>query len=107
MPGGARSGRLAAGLAGGRGRARRRRPRLGRLAPVPAAVVEHLLRHRGLPADPGRVLATAGSTAGVAELARTLPPGARVAVEEPGYQRAVGALRDAGLTVLAAPVDEA
>ena len=43
----------------------------------------------------------------MAELARTLPPGARVAVEEPGYQRAVGALRDAGLTVLAAPVDEA
>jgi GntR family transcriptional regulator / MocR family aminotransferase len=43
----------------------------------------------------------------VAELARTLQPGARVAVEEPGYQRAVDALRDAGLTVLAAPVDEA
>jgi GntR family transcriptional regulator / MocR family aminotransferase len=75
--------------------------------PFRAAVVEHLLRHRGLPADPGRVLATAGSTAGVAELARTLPPGARVAVAEPGYQRAVDALRDAGLTVLAAPVDEA
>jgi histidinol-phosphate/aromatic aminotransferase/cobyric acid decarboxylase-like protein len=53
------------------------------------------------------VLATAGSTAAVAELARTLPPGARVAVEEPGYQRAVAALRAAGLTVVPAPVDRA
>ena len=53
------------------------------------------------------MLATAGSTAAVAELARTLPPGARVAVEEPGYRRAVAALVDAGLTVVPAPVDEA
>lgn len=72
-----------------------------------AAVVEHLLRHRGLPADPADVIATAGGTSAVAELARTLPPGARVAVEEPGYQRAVSAIRDAGLTVLPAPVDDA
>ena len=35
-----------------------------------AAVVEHLLRHRGLAADPGAVLATGGTTAAVAELAR-------------------------------------
>jgi GntR family transcriptional regulator / MocR family aminotransferase len=77
---------------------------------VPAfreAVVEHLLRHRGLPADPADVLATAGSTGAVAELARTLPPGARVAVEDPGYQRAVAALRAAGLEVVAVPVDAA
>ena len=70
-----------------------------------AAVVEHLLRHRGLPADPDSVLATAGTTAAVAELARTLPVGARVAVEEPGYQRAVAALRAAELEVLPVPVD--
>jgi GntR family transcriptional regulator / MocR family aminotransferase len=70
-----------------------------------AAVAEHLLRHRGLPS--ADVLATAGSTAAVAELARTLPAGSRVAVEEPGYQRAVTALRSAGLTVLPAPVDAA
>src|SRR5690606_40293822 len=57
------------------------------LAEFRAVVVEHLLRHRGLPADPGDVLATGGSTAAVGELARTLPPGGRVAVEEPGYQR--------------------
>jgi GntR family transcriptional regulator / MocR family aminotransferase len=70
-----------------------------------STVVEHLLRHRGLAADPGAVLATGGTTAAVAELARTLPHGARVAVEEPGYQRAAAALRDAGLAVLPAPVD--
>jgi GntR family transcriptional regulator/MocR family aminotransferase len=72
-----------------------------------AAVVEHLLRHRGLPADPADVLATGGSTSAVGELARTLPAGARVAVEEPGYQRAVTALRDAGLDVTGVPVDDA
>lgn len=70
-----------------------------------AAVVEHLLRHRGLPADPADVLATSGSTGAVAELARTLPPGARVAVEEPGYQRAVSALRAAGLVAVPVGVD--
>ncbi|TQM14658.1 PLP-dependent aminotransferase family protein [Pseudonocardia kunmingensis] len=72
-----------------------------------AVVVEHLLRHRGLPAHPADVLATGGSTAAIGEVARTLPPGARVAVEEPGYQRAVTALRDAGLEVVAVPVDGA
>jgi GntR family transcriptional regulator / MocR family aminotransferase len=70
-----------------------------------SAVVEHLLRHRGLAADPGAVLATGGTTAAVAELARTLPGEARVAVEEPGYQRAAAALRGAGLAVLPVPVD--
>jgi GntR family transcriptional regulator/MocR family aminotransferase len=75
------------------------------LADFRAAVVEHLLRHRGLPADSAAVLATAGSTSGVAELARTLPAGAPVAVEEPGYRRAADALQAAGLRVLPVPVD--
>jgi GntR family transcriptional regulator / MocR family aminotransferase len=70
-----------------------------------AAVTEHLLRHRGLPA--AAVLATGGSTAAVGELARTFPPGARVAVEEPGYQRAVRALVAAGLEIVPVPVDGA
>jgi GntR family transcriptional regulator/MocR family aminotransferase len=70
-----------------------------------AAVVEHLLRHRGLPAESAAVLATSGTTAAVAELGRTLPTGARVAVEEPGYRRAAGALHAAGLEVVPAPVD--
>jgi GntR family transcriptional regulator / MocR family aminotransferase len=72
-----------------------------------AAVSEHLLRHRGLPAAAGQLVATGGSTSAVAELARTFPPGARVAVEEPGYQRAVGALRAAGLVIVPVPVDRA
>jgi GntR family transcriptional regulator / MocR family aminotransferase len=74
--------------------------------PFRAAVVEHLLRHRGLAVEPGLVLATAGSTVAIGELARTLPAGARVAVEEPGYQRAVTALRDAGLVPVPVPVDD-
>ncbi len=69
------------------------------------AVVEHLLRHRGLPAHPADVLGTSGTSAGVAEVARLLPPGARVGVEDPGYQRAVGALRATGLTVVPLRVD--
>jgi GntR family transcriptional regulator/MocR family aminotransferase len=71
------------------------------------AVVENLLRHRGLAVAADDVLATAGSTAAIAELARILPAGGRVAVEEPGYQRAVAALRAAGLVVVPVPVDGA
>jgi GntR family transcriptional regulator/MocR family aminotransferase len=71
-----------------------------------AAVAEHLLRHRGLVAGPGDVLATAGTSAAVGEVARLLPPGSRVAVEDPGYSRAVGALRDAGVEVVPVPVDD-
>lgn len=83
-----------------------------------AAVAEHLLRHRGLRVrgelddlgaqDGGEaVLATSGTSAAVAELAAAvLRPGYSVAVEEPGYQRAVGAMRAAGLRIVPAPVDE-
>lgn len=74
-------------------------------------VVDHLLRHRGLVVDDPRVetvLATGGTTAAVSELASTvIRPGETVAVEEPGYQRAVGALRAAGVGVVPAPVDRA
>jgi DNA-binding transcriptional MocR family regulator len=51
------------------------------------------------------VLATAGTSAAVAEVARLLPPGSRVGIEDPGYQRVVGALREAGGTVVPIPVD--
>ena len=71
-----------------------------------AAVAEHLLRHRGLVAGPDDVLATAGTSAAVGEVARLLPPGSRVAVEDPGYSRAVAALRDAGVEVVPVPVDD-
>ncbi|AOS65301.1 MocR-like pyridoxine biosynthesis transcription factor PdxR [Actinoalloteichus hymeniacidonis] len=90
------------------------RPQRAGLPDYRAAIVEHLLRHRGLsvrrsdehssPVE--AVLATAGSTAAVAELASSVfRPGDRVAVEDPGYQRAVGAFRAAGIEVVPAPVD--
>ncbi|QUH04573.1 PLP-dependent aminotransferase family protein [Saccharopolyspora erythraea] len=74
-----------------------------------SAVVDHLLRHRGLvvggsPVE--TVLATGGTSAALGELASTvLGSGEAVAVEEPGYQRAVGALDAAGIRVVPAPVD--
>ncbi|MFD6450871.1 MocR-like pyridoxine biosynthesis transcription factor PdxR [Nocardia sp. NPDC055165] len=72
-----------------------------------AAVADHLLRHRGLAAGAGSVvLATAGTSAAVGELATALlRPGDTVAIEDPGYLRAVGALRAVGIEVLPAPVD--
>ncbi|MGZ4545720.1 MAG: MocR-like pyridoxine biosynthesis transcription factor PdxR [Blastococcus sp.] len=69
------------------------------------AVAEHLLRHRGLAAAAEDVVATAGTSAAVAEVARLLPPGSRVAMESPGYGRAGAALRAAGVDVVAVPVD--
>src|SRR2546430_869493 len=79
-----------------------------------AAAGDRRLRHGGgrgrgavgapPPAEAGR--ATAGTSGAVAELAAAvLRPGDLVAVEEPGYQRAVGALRAAGLRIVPAPVD--
>ncbi|WP_277068908.1 PLP-dependent aminotransferase family protein [Saccharomonospora viridis] len=71
-----------------------------------AAIAEHLLRHRGLDVAPESVLATAGTTAAVAELAAAvLRPGDLVGVEEPGYQRAVEAFRRAGARVVPVAVD--
>ncbi|PRX48312.1 GntR family transcriptional regulator/MocR family aminotransferase [Prauserella shujinwangii] len=78
----------------------------GGLPEYRAAVVEHLLRHRGLAAGTESVLATGGTTAAVVELANAvLRPGDVVAMEEPGYQRAVQAFRRAGLTVVPVGVD--
>jgi GntR family transcriptional regulator/MocR family aminotransferase len=71
-----------------------------------AAVTDHLLRHRGLAAGTDSVLATGGTTAAVVELAGAVfSAGDVVAVEEPGYQRAVQAFRRAGLHVVGVPVD--
>jgi GntR family transcriptional regulator/MocR family aminotransferase len=69
------------------------------------AVVEHLLRHRGLNARPDQVLATSGTTSALAELAGLLPRGAAVGLEEPGYQRAAEVMLAAGLRVVPVPVD--
>ncbi|MGK8522052.1 PLP-dependent aminotransferase family protein [Nocardia asteroides] len=71
------------------------------------AVTEHLLRHRGIGAGSDTVLlATAGTSSAVSELAAALlRPGDAVAMEDPGYQRAAGAFAAAGLEVVAVPVD--
>ncbi|WP_253779606.1 MocR-like pyridoxine biosynthesis transcription factor PdxR [Goodfellowiella coeruleoviolacea] len=86
------------------------RPERAGLPEYRAVVAEHLLRHRGLTvhgwATEDLVLATGGTTAALAELAAArLRPGDAVAMEEPGYQRAVGVFRAAGLRVLPVPVD--
>ncbi|MFI7001776.1 PLP-dependent aminotransferase family protein [Nocardia sp. NPDC050175] len=72
-----------------------------------AAIIEHLLRHRGLGAGSETVLlATAGTSSAVGELAAALlSPGDAVAIEDPGYQRAAGAFAAAGVKVLPVPVD--
>ncbi|HEX5996638.1 MAG TPA: PLP-dependent aminotransferase family protein [Jiangellales bacterium] len=70
------------------------------------AVAEHLLLHRGVLVEPASVLGTGGTTAALGELAHALlRPGDEVAVEEPGYPRAVDTLRSAGVIVRRAPVD--
>ncbi len=86
------------------------RPQRAGLPEYRSAVAEHLLRHRGLLLTGGvgeqDLLATGGTTAAVSELAvSVLRPGDVVAVEEPGYQRAVQALRANGLRVVPAQVD--
>ncbi|WP_194831835.1 PLP-dependent aminotransferase family protein [Nocardia sp. XZ_19_369] len=72
-----------------------------------ATIVEHLLRHRGLGAGSDTaVLATAGTSSAVGELAAALlSPGDAVAMENPGYSRAAGAFAAAGVRVLPVPVD--
>ncbi|MFR9753037.1 PLP-dependent aminotransferase family protein [Nocardia sp. 004] len=70
-------------------------------------VMEHLLRHRGITMSAGSVLlATGGTSSAVAELAAAvLHPGATVAIEDPGYQRAASAFEAAGIEVVPVPVD--
>ncbi|WP_345413939.1 PLP-dependent aminotransferase family protein, partial [Actinomycetospora chlora] len=82
-------------------------------AGVPAyrdAVARLLLHHRGLAAAPDDVLATSGTTDGLAELVAVLHGhlgrAPRVAVEEPGYTRATALLRDAGAEVRLVGVDD-
>ncbi|MEV0252565.1 PLP-dependent aminotransferase family protein [Nocardia sp. NPDC050712] len=72
-----------------------------------AAVVEHLLRHRGLQAGSDAVvLSTAGTSSAVGEFANAvLRPGDTVAIEDPGYQRAMGAFLAAGIHVHPVPCD--
>lgn len=69
-------------------------------------VAGELLRHRGVAVARDRVLATSGTTAGLIEAVVVLTePGDRIAVEDPGYPRAVGAIQATGRVVVPVPVD--
>lgn len=64
-------------------------------------------RARGLRTDPGRVVVTGGSLNALGLIARLLPSGSRVLIENPGYRAGRQVLLDAGLEVVPVPVDEA
>ncbi|GMA17470.1 PLP-dependent aminotransferase family protein [Deinococcus metallilatus] len=70
-----------------------------------AALAAFVGRARGLRAEAGRVVVTAGSLSALGLIARLLPPGSRVLAENPGYRAARQVLQDAGLEVLPVPVD--
>ena len=94
LRGGAGPGRLAAGLARGRRRAARRRARRGRPAGVPRARSSSTCCGTAAwPPIPAPSWRRAAPPRRSPSWPGTLPRGARVAVEEPGYQRAAAALR--------------
>lgn len=85
------------------------RPHRGGLPEYRVAVADHLLRHRGLSGNTGAggVLTTAGTSTATGELAAAvLQRGDAVAIENPGYNRAVGALEAAGMRIIPIPVDD-
>ena len=71
-----------------------------------AELAEHVGRVRGIACEPENLLITNGTTHGLRLLLSvTQQPGARIAIEDPGYLNAVRAVRDHGLEVVDIPVD--
>ncbi|WP_433164034.1 PLP-dependent aminotransferase family protein [Kribbella sp. CA-247076] len=71
------------------------------------ALAEHVGRVRGIACGPENVLVTNGTVHGLRLLLSvTLPPGERIAIEDPGYLNAVVAARDHRLEIIDVPVDE-
>lgn len=70
-----------------------------------AALAAFVGRARGLRADAERVIVTAGSLSALGLIARLLPRGSRVLIENPGYRAARQVLLDAGLEVVPVPLD--
>ncbi|PVG81481.1 PLP-dependent aminotransferase family protein [Nocardioides gansuensis] len=68
-------------------------------------LAERLGRTRGLVVDPGDVLVTAGTSAGLRHLLAALPRGP-VAIEDPGYRAAVLTVRETGREVRDLPALE-
>lgn len=71
-----------------------------------AALAAFVGRVRGLRTGAGRVIVTPGSLGALGLIARLLPPGSRVLIENPGYRAARQVLLDAGHTTVPVPVDE-
>lgn len=70
------------------------------------ALAELLRQHRGLAADPDRIIITPGTQASLALAAHVLAdPGDHVLIESPGYTGAIAAFRAAGLNGRPLPVD--
>ncbi|WP_416898974.1 MAG: PLP-dependent aminotransferase family protein [Minwuia sp.] len=75
--------------------------------PLRAAIAGHLRDWRGLDCKPGQIVITSGLAETLELIARAvLPPGGRVAVEEPGHGPLRTVLTRAGLEVAPVPVDE-
>lgn len=76
-------------------------------AQLRAALTEHLSRVRGLRTSPGQISICAGTTHGLALLARALADGGHtsVGIEDPGWQRLRPPFTAAGLDLVPVPVD--
>ena len=101
---------LWARLASRRARGLSRRQLLGceplGLPALREAVTDYLATSRGVRAEPGQVAIVSGVQEALDLVTRLLiDPGARVAVEDPGYQAAAFAFEAAGAKVVAVPVD--
>jgi GntR family transcriptional regulator/MocR family aminotransferase len=70
-----------------------------------AALAAFVGRARGLRTGAERVIVTAGSLSALGLIARLLPRGSRVLIENPGYRAAWQVLLDMGLEVVPVPVD--
>ncbi|HEX8814664.1 MAG TPA: PLP-dependent aminotransferase family protein [Terriglobales bacterium] len=70
------------------------------------AICDHLRRSRAVVSDPSQIIIVNGSQQALDLIARVLiPPGTRIAVEDPSYQGTREVLTVAGARLVAAPVD--
>ena len=74
--------------------------------PLRRAITEHLASWRGMEADPRQVIITSGASEAFELVARAcLNPGETVLTEDPGFPPMRAAMREAGLSAMAQPVD--
>jgi GntR family transcriptional regulator/MocR family aminotransferase len=75
--------------------------------PLREAIASYVAAARSVDCDPDQVFVVAGSRLALALVIRALlSPGSPVMLEDPGHDAAYEALREAGMRVLAVPVDE-